>query len=117
MTHTMRSSGDQGTNATERPATERPAAGVRPIAGQLSLLPRPARRGKRGESAAERVARRRREAQATLVAESSHAGTDWGQVGVFGAGVAIGALIGAGAALLLAQATGYAPRARRVHRD
>ena len=38
-------------------------------------------------------------------------GTDWGRVGAFGAGIALGALIGAGAALLLAPQSG--PELRR----
>jgi hypothetical protein len=39
-------------------------------------------------------------------------GTDWARVGIFGAGIAIGALLGAGTALLLAPATGFETRVR-----
>jgi hypothetical protein len=39
-------------------------------------------------------------------------GTDWARVGIFGAGVVVGALLGAGTALLLAPATGFETRVR-----
>lgn len=64
-------------------------------------------------SAAEREAHRR---ELALEAAESGPGTDWAQVGVFSAGIAVGALIGAGAALLLAPATGYETRARLADR-
>jgi hypothetical protein len=88
---------------------------ARHLAGQLSALPRLAAAGaarvraRSHTSAAERAAERREEA---LEAAELGPGTDWGQVGVFGAGIAIGALIGAGAALLLAPATGFETRTR-----
>lgn len=95
----------------------RPLARARQIVGQLAALPRLARGADaRAESVAERIARRRRAAQATLNREASTAETDWARVGVFGAGVVIGALIGAGAALLLAPATGYDTRSRLARR-
>lgn len=97
--------------------TIRPVERARHIVGQLASLPRLARRAEAAaESAAERIARRRRVAQATLDAETSAAETDWARVGVFSAGIAIGTLIGAGAALLLAPATGYETRARLTSR-
>jgi hypothetical protein len=65
------------------------------------------------ESAAEREAHRR---ELALEAAEAGPGTDWAQVGVFSAGIAVGALIGAGAALLLAPATGYETRARLADR-
>ena len=99
-------------------AGARPIARARQLVEQLTALPRLARHANaRAESAAERIARRRRIAQATLDEEAGSRGeTDWARVGVFGAGVAIGALIGAGAALLLAPATGYETRTRLARR-
>lgn len=105
----------RGTSATTPPAAR--ARQGRPIVGEVSALPRLAARAAQhaGESAAERIARRRRAAQAELDAEALGE-MDWGRVGVFGAGIAIGALIGAGAALLLAPATGFETRTRLVRR-
>ncbi|GJG85102.1 hypothetical protein tb265_02830 [Gemmatimonadetes bacterium T265] len=101
----------------ETAGDDRPVMRARHIVGQLAALPRLARGAEDAAgSVAERIARRRRAAQATLEAESGAAETDWGQVGVFGAGIAIGALIGAGAALLLAPATGYETRTRLARR-
>ncbi len=95
----------------------RPVARARQLVGQLAALPKLARAAEaRTESVAERIAHRRRIARATLDEESSAAETDWARVGVFGAGIAIGALIGAGAALLLAPATGFETRTRLAHR-
>lgn len=107
--------------ASGRPAPgaddPRPVARARHIVGQLASLPRLARGAEAGAgSVAERIARRRRIAQATLEAESGAAETDWTRVTVFGAGIAIGALIGAGAALLLAPSTGYETRTRIARR-
>lgn len=88
---------------------------ARHIAGRLSALPRLAAAGaarvraRSHTSHAERDAARREEA---LEAAQSGPGPDWAQVGVFGAGIAVGALIGAGAALLLAPATGFETRTR-----
>lgn len=108
--------------ASGRPAPDaddpRPVARARHVVGQLASLPRLARSAEAGAagSVAERIARRRRAAQATLDAESSAVETDWTRVSVFGAGIAIGALIGAGAALLLAPSTGYETRTRIARR-
>lgn len=143
MAHTIRSSGGAGENGRTSPGTARaaaaapsaspgnsaPAAGdarpveharhehARHIVGRLAALPRLARSADAAtESVAERMARRRRAAQATLDVESGAAATDWARVGVFGAGMAVGALIGAGVALLLAPATGYETRTRLARR-
>ena len=43
--------------------------------------------------------------------ESYSSDLDWGRLGAFGAGIAIGALVGAGAALLYAPQSGRATRA------
>lgn len=100
----------------ESPAHEFPGAQTaRHIAGRLSALPRLAAAGaarvraRSHASLAEREAERREQA---LEAADAGPATDWAQVGVFGAGLAIGALIGAGAALLLAPATGFETRTR-----
>src|ERR671929_73216 len=45
-------------------------------------------------------------------AEAEGGETDWRAVGLFGAGLAIGALLGAGTALLLAPASGFETRMR-----
>lgn len=102
---------DQESATSELPGRET----ARHIAGRLSALPRLAAAGaarvraRSHASAAERDAARREQA---LEAAESGPGTDWAQVGVFGAGLAIGALIGAGAALLLAPSTGFETRTR-----
>jgi len=44
-------------------------------------------------------------------ATGTRGGTDWARVGAFGAGIAVGALFGAGAALLYAPQSGLATRA------
>jgi hypothetical protein len=109
---------DQGDHdaAGERPVREAARQTARHIAGRLSALPRLAAAGAaraRGagasESRAERDAHRR---EAALEAAESGDRTDWAQVGVFSAGVVVGALIGAGAALLLAPTTGFETRSR-----
>ncbi len=115
--------GDSATAATASTTSPASLPGVpaveraRHIVGRLASLPRLARgAGAEGASVAERIARRRRAARATLDEESGARETDWGRVGVFGAGIAIGALIGAGTALLLAPATGYETRTRLARR-
>ena len=56
-----------------------------------------------------RPAPARRSTRAEL--ESSPSDLDWGHLGAFGAGIAIGALLGAGSALLYAPQSGHATRA------
>jgi hypothetical protein len=128
MTHAP-SGAPRGASATDAPAGEseshpgEPGAvrqKARHIAGRLSALPRlaaagaaRARGGAHRESDAERDAHRR---EAALEAAESGARTDWAQVGIFGAGIAVGALIGAGAALLLAPATGFETRTRLAYK-
>jgi hypothetical protein len=112
------------TDASETPDTTAGESPVRQkarqVAGRLSALPRLAAAGAaraRGAvhhgSDAEREAHRR---EVALAAAEAGPGTDWAQVGVFSAGIAVGALIGAGAALLLAPATGFETRARLADR-
>lgn len=87
---------------------------ARHVVGSLASLPRLARGDAPTESAAERVARRRAAARATLDLEAGAAA--WPSAAVFGVGIAVGALIGAGAALLLtpsARLEARAPRGRR----
>lgn len=50
-------------------------------------------------------------ADAEVELDDDEDGTDWGRIGAFGAGIALGALIGAGAALLFAPQSG--PELRR----
>lgn len=67
----------------------------------------PARRGDRaGGAAAEAASLPRRRGT-----PSSGSDTDWARVGAFGMGIALGALVGAGAALLYAPQSGTATRA------
>jgi hypothetical protein len=122
------STGGRVRRATELAAHGRDAAldAGRQLAGRLrtvpEALPRLAAAGaarvrdrvsRRDASAAEREAHRR---EVALEAAEAGPGTDWAQVGVFSAGIAVGALIGAGAALLLAPATGFETRARLADR-
>jgi hypothetical protein len=100
---------------------------ARHIAGRLGAIPgalprlaaagaaraRNVRGAAHRDSAAERDAHRR---EAALEVAESGARADWGQVGIFSAGVAVGALIGAGAALLLAPATGFETRTRLAYK-
>jgi hypothetical protein len=51
-----------------------------------------------------------------LRAPRERAGADWRRIGAFGVGVAVGALLGAGTALLLAPATGFETRVRLARR-
>jgi len=116
--------GNGGDGGESRPVRET----ARHIAGRLGALPGAlprlaaagaararsvAGRGTRHESEAEREAHRR---ELALEAAESGERTDWAQVGVFSAGIAIGALIGAGAALLLAPSSGYETRTRLARR-
>jgi hypothetical protein len=117
-----------GANAAAPDAERHPVRQTaRHIAGRLGAIPGAlprlaaagtarardvARRDPRSASDAERAAHRR---EAALEAAESGERTDWAQVGVFSAGMAVGALIGAGVALLLAPATGFETRARLSH--
>jgi gas vesicle protein len=56
--------------------------------------------------------RRGRDRGAAGAAGAERSGTDWQRAGVFGAGLAIGVLLGAGAALLAAPASGFETRTR-----
>ncbi len=60
-----------------------------------------------------RVARALRAAEGDD-ADDENNDTDWRAVGLFGAGVAIGTLLGAGVALLLAPASGFETRMRLI---
>lgn len=133
MTHAAPGATSRGAHTSNAPTAPDAAAdaerqpvrqAARHIAGRLSALPRLASRAARAagsvggtgggrDSAAERNAHRR---EAALEAAESGARTDWAHVGIFGAGIAVGALIGAGAALLLAPATGFETRTRLAYR-
>jgi hypothetical protein len=62
---------------------------------------------------------RRRSNAPTLVdtdaPTADDADMDWRSLGIFGAGLAVGALLGAGVALLVAPASGFETRTRIVH--
>jgi gas vesicle protein len=106
------------------PRTETAAARAGLVAGRLSALPRLAAERVREVRAGVRDRLTRRPAapragvstahtaDADLGARGEEGGTDWGRVGVFGAGLAIGALLGAGTALLLAPSSGFETRVR-----
>jgi hypothetical protein len=108
-----------GGDAGRSPVRETAEKTARHIAGRLGALPRLAAAGAararsvtQRDSIAERDAQRR---EAALEAAESGERTDWAQVGVFSAGIAVGALIGAGIALLLAPATGFETRTRLAY--
>lgn len=87
------------------------------VVGRLAALPRLAVDRVRDVRAGvrERLSRRAPQAgvsTAETAAAEERGGTDWGRVGVFGAGLAIGALLGAGTALLLAPTSGFETRVR-----
>ncbi len=133
MTHASSGAG-HGASSPDAGAADAPAAPAaerspvrqtaRHIAGRLGALPGAlprlaaagaarARSATQRESAAERDAHRREDA---LEAAELGERTDWAHVGIFSAGVAVGALIGAGAALLLAPATGFETRTRLAYK-
>jgi gas vesicle protein len=104
-----------------RPDTVAARAGL--VAGRLSALPRLAAERVRDVRAGVRDRLTRRPAAPRAGVSTAHTGdadaggreeggTDWGRVGVFGAGLAIGALLGAGTALLLAPSSGFETRVR-----
>jgi hypothetical protein len=100
-----------------------PAAAVRHRAFQAAEAPRLAAarvrdgvaslRDRIGDRLTARRERPRGAGAATATGEPLRAGgTDWARLGAFGAGIAVGALLGAGTALLLAPATGFETRIR-----
>lgn len=103
------------------PRFESASARAAMVAGRLSALPRLAAARVRDvgegvrDGVRERLARRTERAErAERTAGEERGGTDWRRVGVFGAGLAIGALLGAGTALLLAPSSGFETRVRLV---
>lgn len=90
-------------------ALEGPVEGPRVLSGRLS-----GRLAELPRLAADRM-RAARAARAERAVDAG-GGADWGRVGAFGLGLTVGALVGAGAALLLAPATGFETRTRLVRR-
>lgn len=88
---------------------------VRGVTSFASRLSSGGRSGAGRAEARERQAREAASGPARRVAanrgESYSSDLDWGRLGAFGAGIAIGALFGAGAALLYAPRSGQATRA------
>jgi hypothetical protein len=104
-------SADTGRVATGRFAAARNALTRNPLArGRSEAVGE--RRGP--EDDAERQARVARALRAAQGDEAAAGETDWRAVSIFGAGLTIGALLGAGVALLLAPASGFETRMRLV---
>ena len=103
---------------TPRPTAER--SGESRATGADGRLPPPRvtlRHGAAGRSSARAEAPRRLSATPDATADVPAPAddgneVDWRAVGLFGAGVALGALLGAGTALLLAPASGFETRMR-----
>jgi hypothetical protein len=102
-----------------RPTAERsgdPAAGGRAGRGRLEgRLPLPRLTLRHGAVRADARPEAPRSLSATAVepeVDNEEGDIDWRAVGLFGAGLALGALIGAGTALLMAPATGFETRMR-----
>jgi hypothetical protein len=112
--------GDARGTARSEPAAPEPSAGEPQLAdrisGRLSALPALAGRARDRLTAyrtppgtgTSTAATRSREPRRPAIAGS----TDWARVGIFSAGVVVGALLGAGTALLLAPASGFETRVR-----
>ena len=121
-THTM--AGGEGSGGTDaaptRAATGRFAAArnalTRGRGGVDAGDPRDPRdpRDARDDSEREHQARVARALRAAQGDDDEGAETDWRAVSLFGAGLTIGALLGAGVALLLAPASGFETRMRLV---
>ena len=112
-THTTTGEGGSGgADATPtRDATGRFAAARNALTrGRGGADPRDAR----DESKREHQARVARALRAADGGDDEGAETDWRAVSLFGAGLTIGALLGAGVALLLAPASGFETRMRLV---
>jgi hypothetical protein len=92
-----------------------PADAVRSVASFAARFTGGRRSGTDRTEARERQAREAASGPARRVAanrgESYSSDLDWGRLGAFGAGIAIGALFGAGAAILYAPQSGRATRA------
>src|SRR5688572_16200217 len=119
--------GDAPRRSPGSPRFESASARAALVAGRLSALPRLAAARVRDVSEGvrdgvrERLARRptvaSRQAGTHTAADDrseDQGGTDWRRVGVFTAGLAIGALLGAGTALLMAPSSGFETRVRLV---
>jgi hypothetical protein len=115
----MASRSTPATAAAASAAAAPAAAPARPSAGQLAAS--------RLSDAPRRAAIRVRDNVSVLrdrlaarpdprLRAAERAGADWRRIGAFGVGVAVGALLGAGTALLLAPATGFETRVRLARR-
>ena len=108
------SAGARGARGASRAAT---TSGSEPARGPMSAhrlqaLPRLAGRVREQLGARLRRSERTHPTDDAAPAMDTESGTDWGRVGVFGAGLAVGVLLGAGTALLLAPHTGLETRVR-----
>lgn len=96
-----RASTSRGASATVSRATAAPGTAPGTAPGGTTTRPREGRRARGGEGTRERGPGWRGGGE-----------VDWGRLGAFGLGIALGALIGAGSALLYAPQSGRVTRAR-----
>ncbi|AHG90254.1 Uncharacterized protein family YtxH [Gemmatirosa kalamazoonensis] len=110
---TAERSGESRTAGTAGTAGTTGTTGTTGADGRLPPPRLTLRHGAAARSAARPEAPRRLSAAPDVPEPADEGGeVDWRAVGLFGAGVALGALLGAGAALLMAPASGFETRMR-----